>query len=133
MGNINGSQNIGGIAGTFHNTTITNSYSRGNISGNYDIGGIVGIISYGSIVNSYSTGNINGNKRVGGIAGGSYGSFIRNNVAINPSIIGIYYVNSVVGYNSDSTVLDNFVLSTMLTTNTPGGNTGMFKSDMELK
>ena len=64
---INGSNSIGGIAGT-NNGTIQSCYATGSIIGGSDVGGISGM-NNGTIINCYTTSNVTGSFRVGGITG----------------------------------------------------------------
>jgi hypothetical protein len=105
-GNVNGNY-AGGIVGSIHNSSsIFNGYSTVNISGRYFVGGIAGYAENSKISNSYSTANIGGyGYYVGGITGAINGATIQNNVAINPSIAGMFsfgsaikpFVNRVIG------------------------------------
>ena len=77
---IQGYQNVGGVVGYAHSTTITNCYNAGSVSGSGDyVGGVVGY-TYGyssgdttPISNCYNTGNVTStatsSSNVGGVAG----------------------------------------------------------------
>jgi hypothetical protein len=99
-GNINGSGEIGGIAGYIgRSVSITNSYSNADISGNGKyIGGIVGDTQNSSVTNSYSAGKVSGYECVGGIAGTIDDiTIIKNNAALNLSVMGTNYYGCVIG------------------------------------
>ena len=65
---ISGGRYVGGLAGYFEDSSISNCYSAGDVSGDWEVGGLVGFNS-GGISNCYSTGDINGASDVGGLVG----------------------------------------------------------------
>ena len=90
---LDGTYNVGGIAGYLKGSSITNSGNSGNLpatGASGCVGGIVGCTSTGQISTCYNTGEITGgsNARVGGIVGLSEGS---------PSISDCYNVGAVHG------------------------------------
>ena len=93
---LDGTYNVGGIAGYLKGSSITNSGNSGNLpatGASGCVGGIVGCTSTGQISTCYNTGEITGgsNARVGGIVGLSDGS---------PSISDCYNVGAVHGGQS---------------------------------
>jgi hypothetical protein len=103
----------GGLAGSiYENSNIRNSYNLGNISGSSYAGGIIGNANNNcNIIKSYSGGQIYGYEYIGGIAG-----YAGNNSKINqcystsnlnpfgPS----YQIGGIVGYLSNSTLLESY-------------------------
>lgn len=90
---LDGTYNVGGIAGSLEGGSITNCGNSGNLpatGASGCVGGIVGCTSTGQISTCYNTGEITGgsNARVGGIVGLSEGS---------PSISDCYNVGAVHG------------------------------------
>lgn len=90
---LDGTYNVGGIAGSLEGGSITNCGNSGNLpatGASGCVGGIVGCTSTGQISTCYNTGEITGgsNARVGGIVGFSDGS---------PSISDCYNVGAVHG------------------------------------
>ncbi|MCL2282409.1 MAG: hypothetical protein FWC26_03735, partial [Fibromonadales bacterium] len=84
IGNVSGSNYIGGITG--HNSgTVTNSYFVGNVSGKDYVGGIGG--SGHTVINSYAIGNVSGTDYVGGILGNSNNGYL----FFAPNVINSYY------------------------------------------
>ncbi|MDR3178419.1 MAG: hypothetical protein LBT96_05495 [Campylobacteraceae bacterium] len=100
--------NVGGIAGVISYGNVADSYSTGSISGNELVGGIAGVISYGNVTNSYSIGSVSGNNHIGGIAGAADGAIVKNNAAINQSIVGIHDINRIIGVAATTTASYNF-------------------------
>ena len=102
--NINGRNNVGGIAGSNIGGKIENCYVNGNVNVNgiNNVGGIVGhnaydntagIYSRGDIRNCYTTGNIEGTgDNIGGIAG-----FNDNKDILNCYSLAIVSGNNAVG------------------------------------
>ena len=90
---LDGTYNVGGIAGSLEGGSITNCGNSGDLpatGASGCVGGIVGCTSTGQISTCYNTGEITGgsNARVGGIVGFSDGS---------PSISDCYNVGAVHG------------------------------------
>lgn len=63
----------GGIAGSFTESQIINSYAQVDVSSTGEAGGLVGDSSYATVEKSYTTGTVNGNDQSGALMGG-YGS-----------------------------------------------------------
>ena len=70
---VNGYFEVGGLTGYQSETSrIINCYATGNVQGEAgDIGGLVGSQHFGTITNSYATGSVSGTEKVGGLVGGS--------------------------------------------------------------
>ncbi|MDR0664257.1 MAG: hypothetical protein LBF86_01865 [Helicobacteraceae bacterium] len=138
----------GGITGgLLSNGAIKNSYFIGNVRGTEGVGGIAGYVNQASVTNSYAVGNLIGDSAssgyVGGIAGrlnipSSNPNVIQNNAAIISSITTNVStdVNRAVG-GSATHVSDNIALAAM----TINGSTkaddanlnGTGKTDSDLK
>ena len=100
-GNVTAVSNAGGIAGNINRGGIVrNCYATGDIStsgsstNQSGTGGLVGSLYDGTLENSWSTGAISGPSAVGGLVGaagyvgGSNSNvIIRNNAALNPSVV----------------------------------------------
>ena len=118
--NINGGSYTGGIAGDVStNSSIINCYVTGTINGSINVGGIAGEIVNSRITNCYSTATVSGaNSVVGGIGGYIYSNYsvasVDNCVALNPSVSGDNYVGRIAGRQSTSYDLqNNYALDTM--------------------
>ncbi|MDR2152934.1 MAG: hypothetical protein LBO72_08935 [Helicobacteraceae bacterium] len=127
---------VGGIAGILGGDVI-NSYAEGNVSGYSLVGGIGGRVrAYALIANSYATGNVSGDIGVGGIAGNVESHpTLQNNAAINSQVSGNSHVDRIVGLieGGDTTVSNNFTLSSMSITAVGAGNNGTSKTIGDLK
>jgi len=107
-GSISGSANVGGIAGT-NSSTIDNCYNdAGTITGSgYNTGGIAGSNNSGNVLHSYSTGNISGADNVGGIVGQNSGTGkVENCIALAAKVEGYDSVGRIAGDNR-STLTNN--------------------------
>jgi filamentous hemagglutinin family protein len=84
-GQVQGSNDIGGLVGVNRGGPISASYALGTVSGNDKVGGLVGYSAYGgyscyytcqynhSDINaSYASGSVTGANNVGGLVGSSY-------------------------------------------------------------
>ena len=73
MGQVIGSEIVGGIVGSAGNFEIENSYNKGLISASKidesNGGGIAGIVFSGTLKKCYNSGEINGDEQIGGIVG----------------------------------------------------------------
>ncbi len=80
-GNVTGSYNVGGLVGTYFNSSnysISNCYATGNVSATTGVstseglaGGLVGYLNLGKITNCYSSGNVS--SSITGYVGGLIG------------------------------------------------------------
>lgn len=87
---IIGGSGVGGITGSYENSTISNCSVTGNIFGVNYVGGLVGV-SEGSIVNSYSIVEVNGTDNIGGIVGAL------STTPKNPKIANSYSISNITG------------------------------------
>ncbi len=125
-GKINGTYNVGGVAGR-NSGTVTNCYNTGDVSGTENVGGVVGL-NYGTVTDCYNTESVSGTgNNVGGVVGLNYGTvtdcyntgsvsstgnnvggvagFISNNAEVKNcyntgDVSGSRYVGGVAGFNS---------------------------------
>ena len=68
--NINGRNNIGGVAGLKSSGLMSNCYAEGSVSGSFVIGGLIGYDDSGQITQCYSKGEVNGlGYYLGGLIG----------------------------------------------------------------
>jgi len=67
--NINGSSDVGGLAGFTESTIISNCYSTGTVIGTQYIGGLIGNHYLGSVSSSFSSCNVTGTSACGGLVG----------------------------------------------------------------
>ncbi|BDD03356.1 T9SS type A sorting domain-containing protein [Aureibacter tunicatorum] len=93
---IQGFENVGGLAGGSFNGMITNVSVSGIVRGEYFVGGALGA-SAGDLLDSYSTVDVTGHEYVGGLAGRN-GMNIRNCFATG-SVTGENYVGGLAGEN----------------------------------
>jgi hypothetical protein len=104
-GNVNGKNNVGGIAGYIEGVD-SNCYYSGIVSGIDSVGGIAGV-NGAVIVNSYSTGTVSGSNYVGGLVGGNYIGAISNSYATS-SILGTSdSTGGLVGFNFFNSNISN--------------------------
>ena len=110
IGSVSGKTSAGGIAGYPHASTIKNCYTKCAVSGaGSDIGGIVGIGLETSVENCYAAGAVSAADDTGGLAGNLFynTSFMKNSVALNPSVSADARTGRVVGNNSGGPALSN--------------------------
>lgn len=126
------SVNIGGLAGSLDNTTVSKCYATGVIKGNSYVGGLIGITVEGNVSECYSTGDVFGQKYVGGLIGDADDrekSHKINNcysLANVKSAIDGSYIGGFVGYSYLATIENCYATGTIaLTTSfTKGGFIG---------
>lgn len=81
---INGVNQIGGLAGTLNGGSISNSSVTGSVSGGWGVGGLLGrlVVDTAVVSNSHFTGTVSGTVedrgRIGGLIGFSIGGAILN-------------------------------------------------------
>ncbi len=146
--NINGSNNVGGIAGTNNGTVtgthstgtvsgqdysglligwnagiISNSYATGSVSGDGRVGGLVGA-NGGRVNNSYATGNVSGNEDVGGLVGRNEGTINNSYATGNVSGDG-YYIGGLVGWNYGGKVNNSYATGNVSGNEDVGGLVGV--------
>jgi hypothetical protein len=104
--NITGVRNVGGLAGSVCNGTVTESYASGNVAGDAYTGGLVGCNEYGTVGNCYSSGTVTGDSSVGGLVGynqhGTVGNCYSSGTVTGDSSVGGLVGNSLVGSVSNS-------------------------------
>lgn len=122
---------VGGVTGYTESSdvSITNCYNTGDISGTSSfIGGVVGY-SNCSLTDCYNTATVKGDSSVGGLAGIFYastsyqglfgcidGGTIKN-ISVSGEVTGYYYIGSVVGYASSSSIINCYNIGTKVTGN----------------
>ena len=104
---IQGYENVGGLAGSNYRGTITNSYATGSVEGESRVGGLVGYFYNGNIADSYATGSVEGEGRVGGLVGYFYNSNITDSYATS-SADGNDGVGGLVGYLYNGNITDSY-------------------------
>ena len=72
-----GGYETGGLVGDNH-TIIVSSYAMGNVSGTDEVGGLAGDNEGGGIIYSYAIGRVTGNSLIGGFTGDNRDSLIRS-------------------------------------------------------
>ena len=91
---------VGGLVGITRNSSkISNSYAIGNVNGNNMVGGLAGISISSTISNSYATGNVSGSDNVGGVLGYNRSSSVHNCLAANDSLSSGLDINRIAGWN----------------------------------
>jgi hypothetical protein len=104
--NIQGFEQVGGLAGSIHNEIILNSSATGSISGVNVVGGLIGM-NYRSIIsNSYSTCSVSGDIFIAGLVGRNYESTISNSYAagyVSGDVVG-----GLAGLNEYSTISNSY-------------------------
>ena len=78
MGSVIGDEDVGGLVGENRDSSIKNSYVMGSVEGRVWVGGLTGWNVRGDITNSYAAGAVKGNSAVGGLIGSNIGDNIRN-------------------------------------------------------
>jgi len=134
-GNVTGISDVGGLVGS-NSDTINNSYATGAVTDrggdSVRIGGLVGSIwNSGLVSNSYATGTVTGYNGVGGLVGyiANYGdisisrSYATGNVESRSS-----YAGGLVGYNSSGSISDSYATGTVRGADYVGGLVGYLKA-----
>ena len=99
---------IGGIAGSARGT-IKNCYALADVTARMQIaGGIAGFAFHVTIENCYYSGNVPAGNDAGGIAGFASGSTIKNCVSLAKSVTGSENVNRILG---DVSMVENVTLT----------------------
>ena len=78
MGSVIGDEDVGGLVGENRDSSIKNSYVMGSVEGRVWVGGLTGWNVRGDITNSYAAGAVKGNSAVGGLIGSNIGDNVRN-------------------------------------------------------
>ena len=73
-GSVHGATDyVGGIAGSLHDSVLTESYSSAMVSGSAGaVGGLIGVVTGASVLDSYAHGDATGAFYVGGLIGALY-------------------------------------------------------------
>ena len=113
IGEVNGTNECGGIAGTLLGGTVSNCYFAGSVKGDHRVGGIAGTMDNGSTVcGCMFRGSVTGEDdddnegycRVGGIAGEALSGCVIETCAAEAAVEGCTAVGGIVGYGSGVTV-----------------------------
>ena len=108
---INGGENVGGLAGGTYSSAVMNCCCSGRVLGDWCVGGLVGENSSSTITNSYSTGLVVGNFVGGGLVGYNEDSTITNSYSTGNVSGGLFadglWVGGLVGYNSGNSTVSN--------------------------
>jgi len=108
MGTVSGQLSVGGIAGHFANSHLSNSYSTADVSGSTGYtGGLIGQMYFGGSVNyTYASGTVRGFLSAGGLVGSARfaNPSIHNSVAANTVVIGADHIGRILGENFGATV-----------------------------
>ena len=110
--NVEGKENVGGIAGNAIENTNGGIYkdlvNTGSIKGNTNVGGIIGSITGGKIINSQNMGHIEGlgnnSCNIGGILGLAKEKTSLQEVKNSLTIVGGYNVGGIIGNGDDITI-----------------------------
>jgi len=103
-GNVNGTSDCGGVAGTFgssYHDIMTACYFIGKVSAtNNSVGGLIGSVEYSTISNCYAIGSVSGAQSVGGLIGQSLGGCLLQEPYNNTcTIFNCCATNSVRGHD----------------------------------
>jgi hypothetical protein len=93
---INGTNNVGGIAGNAQRTNISQSGTAAYITGSTKIGGIIGDSVLSKIENTYALGDIIGISEIGGIIGQASSTNISYSYSI-AQVVGTENTENIVG------------------------------------
>lgn len=91
---VNGRNNVGALAGSVKDGTITNCYNTSTVSGDLQVGGLVGYYYSGNVSDCYNTGAVSGSTTLGGILG----------LIINGPISGCFNTGSISGIGASGGV-----------------------------
>lgn len=131
--NISGANSVGGLYGRHNSdrTPITACHVQGNVNGGDNVGGIAGKGT--DITNTNFCGNVTGNNQVGGICGSVYDirsngncyeSTITNCYAISHVIATGNYVGGIIGQSSLGTLINSYISGTVSGNEYVGGLIG---------
>ena len=106
--NINGGNNVGGVACTANSCAFVNCNIEGTITGSGNVGGMVASTNSGSVENCQMIGSVTGTGggNVGGLIGFNYGSVENcyNEVDVNQTYEYAPYTGGVIGFHIGGTV-----------------------------
>ena len=124
---VYGIDDVGGISGGGHASSLSNSYSTVNIYGTSDVGGLVGFNDGTDISNSYSTSKVTGIgeniTHIGGLVGDNRKT-ITNSYATGTVIGSGFYIGGLVGIHqgTNGTVPINALIENSYSTGSVTGN-----------
>ncbi|MCL2845346.1 MAG: hypothetical protein FWE23_07855 [Chitinivibrionia bacterium] len=148
-GNVQGGENVGGLAGSnsANNAVIDNSRSSGTVAGisiqgafsmlnGNNIGGLVGNNGGGQIYNSSSNASVSGNLRSGGLVGNQTGAAAIHNSFATGNVSGDSIAGGLVGGTFVGPIISNsFAAGSVVSTRGAAGGlagivsgTGVFNS-----
>lgn len=113
-GDVSGMDFVGGVSGEVFESTMKNCYSTGAVEGAWAVGGVAGSVTDGSLESCYSTSSVTGSgKNIGGIAGWT-NSTVKDNRALNPSVIASDNAGRIIGtVDSGATISGNMAWAFM--------------------
>ena len=159
--NVWGVDNVGGLIGEAHYSTIQNSSSKGIVTGkgtfhggligysqetniikcfsessveseSNHVGGLVGYLNGGKIEASFANGNVGLGSYVGGLIGSMHEATIIASFATG-NVVGDRYVGGFVGYNNlNSTIQASFAKGSVTGNDYVGGFVGLGNSTISL-
>ena len=130
---IHGNRATGGLVGTNHRGSITNSYTTGAVEGAVQyVGGLVGYNREGSIItNSYASVTVTARAAdAGGLVGHNLGSIIISSYATGdvtaPLLPGVFSIGGLVGQNTDgSHIINSYATGAVTGNSSVGGLVGV--------
>jgi hypothetical protein len=131
--NITGSNDVGALIGSSHNTTILKCTSSGSVyaSGNSAGGLAGGIYSFSLISNCTSTVNVNGYDECGGLCGKAYHSAISNSSS-SGTVNGNARIGGLIGRIEYSTIEGSYSTGSVSGNNNIGGLVGSASYSSEI-
>ena len=124
-GSVTGRDNVGGLAGSARNSSITSSSSAASVSGRDNVGGLAGSMTWTSgarraLTTSFSTGSV---TSTGNYSGGLLGKASQLSISdayATGSVTGDWQVGGLIGENDTSTLTN--VYATGLVTDSIASN-----------
>ncbi|GGC39442.1 hypothetical protein GCM10011386_34390 [Parapedobacter defluvii] len=123
--NVNGYNNVGGLAGSIQpGSTVEECYVTGSVSGSSYVGGLVGFTSSGSIIHSYATASVSGTgTTIGGLVGFNAGPLV--SCYATGSVSGGSVVGGLAGlHNIGSTITSSYAMGSLSGSTEVGGLVG---------
>ena len=110
--NISGNNNVGALAGSVSNATISSCYTTVDIYGDNSVGGLVGnAYNSTSFTDCYATGYVAGKNAVGGFVG-LFGNASSINTSYATGVVsGIDLVGGLVGELNDANIINSFAFN----------------------
>lgn len=109
---------VGALAGTSENSTISNCSMTGVVSGGEAVGGLVGVSVNGSIIDSHVSGIVNGGATVGGLAGAAIG-LVTDSYA-HVTVTGEHVAGGLAG-SSSGEIINSYATGAVIATYGYGG------------